>query len=213
MNDINLDIPKKDLKKLRLLVLDSDGITVPTGGLVVEKESKDKLIVDCTLYLITEEMTDKINLLKKKGIDVCISSGRSMLSLQGMYSRIIGKGTILMAENGNLLLKDGVIHQAKIYSDRFLKKLYSIRERVKKMKGITGIEPKQFIITARANFESKDVYTLIEEMDKEKELYSIWVGYEVHEIGHKNVSKGNTLKKLIKMMGLKKENVMLWLLK
>lgn len=205
---IKLDIPQKDLNKLKLLVLDSDGITVPTGGTVIEKESKDKLIVNINLWLISKETTDKIKLLKEKGIDVCISSGRSLMSLQGMYAPVIGKGTILMAENGNLLFKDGVIYQAKIYSDRFLKKLYTLREVIKNMEGITGIEPKQFIITARANFESKDVYQLIKEIDRENELYSIWVGEEVHEVGHKNVSKGNTLKKLIKTLGLKKENVM-----
>jgi HAD superfamily hydrolase (TIGR01484 family) len=86
--------------------------------------------------------------------------------------------------------------------------LYTIRESVKSVKEITGIEPKQFIITARATAESKKVYDLIKKLDKEKELYSIWVGYEVHEIGHKSVSKGNTVKKLMKMLKLKKENVL-----
>src|SRR3989344_3548967 len=108
---MNKDIPKKDLAQIKLLVLDSDGVIVKKGSTIIEKQRGNKQYIYAKNNIIHPRIANKIITLKEKGLLVAVSSGRSLVYLQGMYERIAGKGTILMAENGNVILKDNRIYQ------------------------------------------------------------------------------------------------------
>jgi len=204
-NVFNKEIPESKLKKLKMIVLDSDGVCVSRGTTIEEKETNSYYSVQFSGAMLSPELAEKINKLKKNLI-ICISSGRALNYLQVLYGRIIGGKTMLMAENGNLILFKGRISQVFQYDDNYFKKLALIRNNLKHLE-IKGFEPKQFIITAHSDKEIKSVYNIVKKIDKEKELKVMWNG-EAFDIQRKDVSKGKALEKLLKALNIKKEEVL-----
>lgn len=188
---------------IKLLVLDSDGVTVPVGTEIIEC-SGERYEVIVKTNLITEPLADKINKLKKK-IRVCVSSGRSLIYLQGMYSRIMGGGTILQAENGNLSLVDGRIIQHITYDDVYFAKINAIKRDISEL-DISGFEPKQFILTAHADREIPEVYDIVKKYDIDNDLKVMWNG-EAFDIQKKTVSKGEGVKAIASYLGIKLKDV------
>ncbi len=201
---LNKEIPIEKLDKIKMLVLDSDGVCVQRGTIIEEKETGSAYELQISTGLISQELAERINRLKKK-IIVCISSGRSLMYLQTVYSRIIGENTILIAENGNLVLHKGNISQSFQYGVDYFHKLGIIRNNMKHL-AIKGFEPKQTILTAHADKELQSVYHIVDKIDKEKELRVMWNG-EAFDIQRKNVNKGMGLEKLLKVLNIQKEEV------
>lgn len=199
---LNKDIPKELLDKVELLVLDTDGVTIKRGTKITEKETNEYWSATIRTNKISDKLSEMIRQLKEKGTVVMISSGRSLVYLQSMYSKVMGD-IILQAENGNISFVDGKIIQHFFYQDEYFKKLSRIREKIKKLP-INGFEPKQFILTAHSPKEFKDVYEIVREEDPEEELKVMWNG-EAFDIQRKEVSKGEGLKKIkdyLKIKGL-----------
>ncbi len=115
---LNKPIPKEKLEKLKMLILDSDGVSVPRGTQILQTETADLYEVSIKTYKITDAFAEKVNQLRNE-MKICISSGRSLIYLQSMFSKIIGRGTILQAENGNLSLVEGQIIQHFYYNEAY----------------------------------------------------------------------------------------------
>jgi len=190
--------------KIKLVVLDSDGVTVPRGTRIFEQELADSYFITMETKRIKRGLADKINQLKKK-MWVCISSGRGLLYLQSMYDRIIGGKLILTAENGNVSLWRGYIVQHFFYDQRYFEKLAKIRNEVKNL-SIKGFEPKQFILTIHAETEIKKVYEIVKRFDRKKELKTMWNG-EAFDIQRKDVSKGLAIEKIATELGIEKQEI------
>lgn len=203
-NVLNQEIPEEKLKKLKMIVLDNDGVCVERGTNIKEIEDNSAYRIEFSTGMLSLDLAEKLNRLKKHLI-VCISSGRALMYLQTIYSRVIGGKSILMAENGNLILTKGKVSQLFPYTDKYFEKLALIRNNLKHLE-ISGFEPKQFILTAHSQKEVKEVYNIVERIDQEKDLRIMWNG-EAFDIQRKDVSKGEGLKKIISVLGFKKDNV------
>lgn len=199
---LNKPILKDELGRLKILILDSDGVCLPRGTSITEKETGDFYTARIETYRITDELAEMINQLKKK-VKICFSSGRSLIYLQNMYGKILGEGTILQAENGNLSLINGQIIQHFNYDENYFKKIAAIKEEVKNLP-IKGFEPKQFILTIHASEEIPEVHEIVEKYDPENELKIMWNG-EAFDIQKKIVSKGEGLKRLMETLEIKPE--------
>ena len=195
---LNKKIPKEELDRIKLLVLDTDGVTIKRGTKIIEKDSEEYWSAEIKTSKISRELADMIKKLEERGLLVMISSGRSLVYLQSMYSRILGDGTILQAENGNLSMVGGKIIQHFDYSQKYFEKISRIKERIKKLP-ISGFEPKQFILTVHSPKEFGEVYKIVEEEDPEEELRVMWNG-EAFDIQKKEISKGEGLKKIVDYM-------------
>jgi HAD superfamily hydrolase (TIGR01484 family) len=199
---LNKPIPQEQLRSLKLLVLDSDGVSVPRGTDIKETESETLYEAHIKTFRITDEFAQLLNQLKKR-ITICLCSGRSLLYLQSMYGKILGGGTILQAENGNLSLINGTIAQHFFYDEEYFQKLAEIKREILKLP-IKGIEPKQFILSCHASSELKEVYEIVKSCDKNNELKVLWNG-EAFDIQKKEVSKGTGLEKLMEHLKIRRD--------
>ncbi len=203
---LNREIPKEHLKKIKLVVLDSDGVTVERGTSIRESETEGHWFADIKTNKISPELSEMINRLKKAGMKIMISSGRGLLYLQSMYPGIIGGGTILQAENGSMSLIDGKIVQHFEYSEDYFRKIARIKEEIKKLP-VHGFEPKNFILTVHSPEEFGEVYEIIKKEDPEKELKVMWNG-EAFDIQKKEINKGEGLRRVMEHLGIKEEEVL-----
>ena len=189
---------------IKLLILDSDGVSVPVGTEILETTEEDYHKVVVKTNLITDSFAEKVNRLKKK-IRICVSSGRSLIYLQGMYSKVLGGGVILQAENGNLSLVDGRVIQHITYDDAYFDKIYDIRRGISKL-DIKGFEPKQFILTAHADREIPEVYEIVRKYDTDGDLKVMWNG-EAFDIQKKSISKGVGVKAIAMYLDIDRNDV------
>ena len=200
---LNQEIPKEIVANLKVLVLDSDGVCVERGTKICETEEGNycKLVFESNK--ISDRLSEKINVLSKK-MQIVISSGRSLIYLQSMYSKVRDK--ILMAENGNLIMfPDGTIKSVS-YPTYYFEKLALIKNDIKKL-SISGFEPKQHILTVHCPEELQEVYAIVDKHDQEKMLKVMW-NKEAFDIQDKLASKGAALENLIvNYLGFHKDNV------
>ena len=199
---LNKDIPEEQLRSLKLLVLDSDGVSVPRGTDIEDTESETLYEAQIKTFRITDDFAELLNQLKKKVL-VCISSGRNLVYLQSMYEKILGGGTILQAENGNLSWIDGTIVQHFFYDEEYFQKLAGIKRDILKLP-IKGMEPKQFILSCHASSELKEIYDIVKLHDTNNELKVLWNG-EAFDIQKKEVSKKAGLERLMEHLKIKRE--------
>jgi len=201
---LNKDIPEEQLKHLKLAVFDSDGVALPRGTVILQQEKDGINETNMKVMRVSSDMVDMFHRLKGH-MKVCFSSGRSLMHLQDMYGEVLGGGTILQAENGNVSLVDGRIVQHFDYDEQYFRKIANIQKEIKQL-SIRGFEPKQFILTVHADREIPEVYQIIKKYDPEKELRCMWNG-EAFDIMAKKVSKGAGLEKLLDSLGIKKTEV------
>lgn len=204
---LNKDIPEEILKNIKLVVFDSDGVSVPRGTQIeerVEHGTPDMDVISMKTYIITDEFAELLNHLREKVI-VAVSSGRALLYLQTMFGPIIGDNTVLQAENGNISLIDGEVVQHFDYDEQYFETLARIREDVSKLP-IKGMEPKQFILSAHSDTEFPEVYDIVKKHDKRAELRVMWNG-EAFDIQRQDVSKAAGLQKLMKQLKITKDQM------
>ncbi len=207
---LNKEISNDKLSRIKLLILDSDGVVIPRGTKIREGETGEKYFANIETYKISDRLAEKINRLKSK-IKVCISSGRSLIYIQSMYAAIIGEGVILQAENGNLSLIGGQIMQHFDYGEDYFKKIAAIRNEIvrseeESMASILGFEPKQFILTIHSKDEARGVYDIVKKHDYDEELKIMWNG-EAFDIQKHSISKGEGLRRLLGFLNIKSEEV------
>lgn len=202
---LNKQIPSEKLKKLKMLILDSDGVTVKRGTKIIEKEGNNYLKVSIRANKISDQLAAKINKLKNKLI-ICLASGRGLIWLQSMYSKIIDDKIIILAENGNIALINGKLKQIFDYDAEYFTLRAKLRNEIGRLP-INGFEPKQIILTANCPYKMGQVPEIIKKLDKKKQIKAMWVADEAWDIQRNDVSKGAAIKKIIGGIGLRKENL------
>jgi len=203
---LNKEIPLEKLKKIKMLILDSDGVTVERGTKIIEREDNKFLEVSVRANKISDRLADKINRLKGKMI-ICLASGRGLIWLQSMYSKIIDNKTVILAENGNIALINGELKQLFKYDAEYFTLRAKLRNEISKLP-INGFEPKQIILTANCPYKIEKVPAIIKKLDQKKQIKAMWVAGEAWDIQRKDVSKGAGIKKIMRQLNLKQENLM-----
>jgi len=203
---LNKEIPLEKLKKIKMLILDSDGVTVERGTKIIEKEDENYLEVSVRANKISDRLANKIKRLKDKMI-ICLASGRGLIWLQSMYSKIIDDKTVILAENGNIALINGELKQLFNYNAEYFTLRARLRNEISKL-SINGFEPKQIILTANCPYKIEQIPAIIKKLDKKKQIKAMWVAGEAWDIQRKDVSKGAGIKKIMRLLKLKKENLL-----
>lgn len=188
------ELTKEDIKDIKVICFDSDGVSVPKGTEITETE--DSLSVKTKV--LPEKLLQKMIKLKKH-YHLTFSSGRSLMFLDRMYGKILWDNASLQGENGIFTLIDGQVIQHEKFTPRILEILNKIkidlRSLAKRNDKIRGFEPKQFLVTLHAFEDVKEVYDIVKKHDPKNELYTLWNG-EAYDIGLKHLNKGTALKNL-----------------
>ncbi|MDO8460123.1 MAG: HAD hydrolase family protein [Nanoarchaeota archaeon] len=192
------NLTSKELKEIKLIVFDVDGILVPRGTNI--EQNGDTLKI--RIKKIKNEQIEQIKKLNRFGFNININSGRGLYMLQEMFRSVLDIVSITY-ENGSATWFKGKIYQnvnSFSHLSQVTKKL-----RIIKHSDIKGFEPKEFILTIHCK---KRVEKIEKIMQKEKDLYCIW-NDEAYDIGIKNIqTKAKGLNLLINLLKLKKENVL-----
>jgi len=200
------EITKKELKAIKVVTFDIDGVIIPTGTKL--KENLD----GTELYMKSKQLSAEFieNLKKlKKCVKLNFSSGRNILYLKSLVNEIFDEKIILQAENGNLTWFGGrIIHP--VYPKKYFNKLRDIKEKIKSMmvadKKIRGFEPKMLILTVHCD-QMKEIPDLVKAIDKDKNLYCLWTN-EGYDIGNKIMNKGKGIINLAKELKINPKQIM-----
>lgn len=196
MRAIN-EMNQADFKNIKLIVFDVDGVLVPRGTII---EQKDTRTMFETKRIATEEI-QFIKQLYEQGYLINISSGRSLYMLMDMFRSIL-PFVSLTYENGSATWYKGKIIQ-HFNSFDMLKDIYTELSTVSHH-SIKGWEPKEFIITIHCVNRVEQIEII---SNKYPNLYCLWNG-EAYDIGMRTEqTKGKGLIQLIKMFDISKENV------
>ena len=191
-------LKKSDLKNIKLVVFDVDGILVPRGTKISQSGGK-------TVFYIKKVDKKVISLIKKLtslGFAVNINSGRSLDVLQRMFWPVLDNITVTYENGSSSWIKGKVYQHVNSYSK--LSELYQELSAVKN-KNIMGFEPKEFILTLHAKRRISTVESIVR---RHKKVYFIWNG-EAYDIGLNNVqTKLKGLSCLLKILNLKENNVL-----
>ena len=134
------ELTKKDLKKIKLIAFDVDGVLVPRGTKIKQTGNVTRL----ETKRILPEQVEQIKNLHFLGFKITINSGRGLYMLQDMFREVL-PFVSLTYENGSATWYQGNIHQ-HVNSFKSLYRVYSDLKSVRS-KYIKGFEQKEFIIT------------------------------------------------------------------
>ncbi len=200
------NIKKEELEEIKVVTFDLDGVAIPTGTEILEKQDGTEL------YIKTKQISSKLKeALKelKKYVRLNFSSGRNILYLKSLVNEIFDSKIILQAENGNITwIGNKIIHH--IYPDAYFNQLRDIKEGIKLMmerdKRIRGFEPKMFILTVHCD-EMREIPDFVKQMDPENNLYCIWTN-EGYDIGSVKVSKGRGILNLAEYLNISPKQIL-----
>ena len=190
MKNIN-EISTKDMKDIKMIVFDVDGVLVHRGSIIEQEENR-------ITYEIKKIGTPEINLIKqlyKKGYIINISSGRSLSYLIEMFREVLPY-VILTYENGSASWNKGNIIQHFNSFDHMID-IYKELSKVSH-KNIKGWEPKEFIITIHCTDRVLEIEKIV---SKYEDLCYIWNG-EAYDIEHIDQTKADGLAKLLDNLNL-----------
>ena len=192
------ELTKKDLKYIKLIVFDLDGVLVPRGTKIKQVGNKTSI----EIKKISEKQIAQIKKLNKLGFKINISSGRGLYMLQEMFRNVL-PFVSLTYENGSATWVKGKIFQ-HVNSFNETKDIFDKLKKIKH-KEIKGFEPKEFLITIHCKKRIKKIEDVVNQY---KKLYWIW-NNEAYDIGIKKVqTKARGLRKIIKSFKLNKKNVL-----
>ena len=192
------ELSKRELKKIKLIVFDVDGVLVPRGTKIKQKGNTTTL----ETKKINQTEINQIKRLHKLGFRININSGRGLYMLQEMFREILPYIS-LTYENGSATWYKGKIYQ-HVNSFNEMKNIPTKLKPIKS-KNIKGFEPKEFIITLHCKKRIKKVEKILSKLNN---IYYIW-NDEAYDIGvKKKQTKAVGLKSLIKILNLKKDNIL-----
>ena len=143
------ELTREDIKNLKIICFDCDGVTIKRGTEIEETETT----LNVKTHNLSGELLEKIIRLKEH-FHVNFSSGRSLLYLDRMFGKVLWDNASLTGEIGIFTLIDGQVIQHEKFDRETLEKInqmkVAIRELSKRNKDIRGFEPKQFLITVHA---------------------------------------------------------------
>jgi len=197
---------KKDLRKIKLLCFDCDGVTIKEGTYI--KEEQGELIVRTSK--LSHDLAKKLNKLKEH-FWIMFSSGRHPLYLARMYEEILWNRVILQGENGLLTLIKGKVRQFDKYPMPMLSTATKIKKAIRKLSKtnnlVEGFEPKQFLISVHCKKELKEIRDIVDKIDREDEFYCLWSG-EAFDIAPRKFNKGRGLQMAVESLNLNLDSVL-----
>ncbi len=191
---------KKDLKKIKMIVFDVDGVIVPRGTKIKQVGNTTTL----ETKVIAKKQIEQIRKLNKKGFLINISSGRGLYMLQEMFRDIL-PFVSLTYECGSATWYKGKIYQHINSFDQLRGIFFRLKKVAVKNKNIRGFEPKEFIITLHCVKKLKEIERIVK---TEKSLTTHWNGEAYDILIKKNQTKAVGLRNVMKIFKLKKENIM-----
>ncbi len=198
------ELTKEDIKDLKLVVFDVDGVTIKKGTNIEEIKTPQETKFTIRTNNLTKEMKDKLFELKKHFF-VAICSGRSSLYLTDVFNDLLWDNFALISEIGIFTLIDGELKQNKKFGSKELEKMKLIKNDLAKLVGdrpeMADFELKQFLITLHASHELPEVREIMKRHDPEEEFYCLWNG-EAFDIAPKILDKGQSVKFLAKELGI-----------
>ncbi len=198
------ELSKENIKDLKLVVFDVDGVTVKKGTNIEEIKTVAETKFTIRTNNLTQQMKDKLTELKKYYY-VAICSGRSSLYLTDVFGDLLWDNFALISEIGIFTLKDGELIQNKRFNDNLLQKMKLIKADLSKLVGdkseMADFELKQFLITLHASHEIPNVYEIMKNRDPENEFYCLWNG-EAFDIAPRILDKGQSIKFLAKELNI-----------
>ena len=196
------DLAKDDIKNIKLVCFDVDGVTVKKGTKITEIVTKDSTESDIITNNLDDRVKDKLEKLKEYYL-IAINSGRSSMYLRQVFSDIIDEKVALISENGIFTLFKGELIQFEKFDKETLSVMEKITTDLKELEcreeSTCAFEPKQFLITLHSDTELSEVYDIVEKYDKKKEFSIIWNG-EAFDIAPKHLNKGRALKNLTDLL-------------
>ncbi len=197
-------LTKEDIRDLKLVVFDVDGVTIKKGTNIEEIKTPAETKFTIRTNNLTSEMRDKLRELKKHYF-VAICSGRSSLYLTDVFNDLLWDNFALISEIGIFTLINGELKQNKKFEVNQLQKMKLLRNDLAKLVGdkpeLADFELKQFLITLHASHEIPEVYEIMKKHDPEEEFYCLWNG-EAFDIAPKILDKGQSIKFLAKDLGI-----------
>ncbi len=197
-------LTKDDIKDLKLVVFDVDGVTVKKGTQIEEIKTEINTKFTITTSNLTDKMREKLLELKKRFF-VAICSGRSSLYLTDVFNELLWENCALISEIGIFTLINGELIQNKKFDHHLLLKMKNLRRDISKLVGDrpeqADFELKQFLITLHASHEMPEVKEIMKKNDPEEEFYCLWNG-EAFDIAPKILDKGEGIKFLAKQIGI-----------
>lgn len=197
-------LTKEDIKDLKLVVFDVDGVTIKKGTQIEEIKTADSTKFTVKTNNLTTEMKEKLMQLKKHYF-VAICSGRSSLYLTDVFNDLLWDNFALISEIGIFTLMNGELKQNKKFGVSHLEKMKLIKNDLSKLIGDkpeqADFELKQFLITLHASHELPEVATIMKNRDPEGDFYCLWNG-EAFDIAPKILDKGQSIKFLAKELGI-----------
>lgn len=191
-------LTKKELKKIKLIVFDVDGVLVKRGTKIKQEGN----VTTLETKVIDRKQIEQIKELSKLKFLININSGRGLYMLQEMFREIL-PFVSLTYENGSATWYKGKIYQ-HFNSFNYLKDVIFELQQVKSSK-IKGFEPKEFIITIHCWERVMEIENIIA---KHKNLYTVWNG-EAYDIGVKDIqTKALGSREFRKVLKLKKKNTL-----
>lgn len=202
------NLTAEDIKNIKLLSFDVDGVTIERGTKVTEKD--DTLSV--TTKVITPQLVGKLNRLKEH-FYINFTSGRSLLYLARMFGPLLWDRVTLQGENGTFSLIGGEVIQYDKLTLPELDKIEDVRRKIQELaktnSNIEGFEPKQFMITAHCDHPDEQIEDIVRMADyKDNELYAYWISGEAYDIFLKRFNKEKGLELLTQKLGLSMANVL-----
>lgn len=192
------EITKGEIKKIKMIVFDVDGVLVPRGTKIKQVGNTTTL----ETKVIAKKQIEQIRRLNQKGFLINISSGRGLYMLQEMFRDIL-PFVSLTYENGSATWYQGKIYQ-HFNSYKYFTKIFPLLKEVRN-KNIKGFEPKEFIITIHCKKKVSEIEKIVA---RDKNLYTVWNG-EAYDIGVKEKqTKALGIKQVMKVLKLKKQEVM-----
>lgn len=191
-------LTRDDLKAIKMVVFDVDGVLVPRGTKIKQVGNTTTL----ETKVIAEKQIAQITELNERGFLINISSGRGLYMLQEMFRGIL-PFVSLTYENGSATWDKGKIYQ-HINSFEYLKEIYPKLKNIADER-IKGFEPKEFIITIHCTEKVQEIEDVVAQ---DGNLVTVWNG-EAYDILVKNdQTKALGLRHVREIFKLQKENVM-----
>lgn len=192
------EMKHNDIKDIKLIVFDVDGVLVPRGT----KISQESGITTLETKQIPVENISLIRKLSELGYELNINSGRGLYMLQEMFRPVLDFIS-LTYENGSSTWYEGRIIQ-HVNSFKYLKDIIFELQKVKDER-IKGFEPKEFIITIHCHEQIKEIEDIVA---KYPNLYTKWNG-EAYDVGVVDIqTKGVGVKDISRELGLDKHHVL-----
>jgi HAD superfamily hydrolase (TIGR01484 family) len=197
-------LTKEDIKDLKLVVFDVDGVTIKKGTDIQEIKTVENTTLTVKTSNLSLDMRDALLLLKKKYF-IAICSGRSSMYLTKVFNELLWNNCALISEIGIFTLINGELIQNKKFEQNTLNKMINIKKDLANLEGkardFRAFEPKQFLITLHAHADMPEVYEVMKKHDPEGEFYTLWNG-EAFDIAPKVLDKGTGIKSLSTTLGI-----------